>query len=51
MIFAVENVSYGTFADPSFEMVMDAIYTAHLDWEENLLVGAQKLLALYQAHF
>ena len=27
MIFAVENVSYGTFADPSFEMVMDAIYT------------------------
>ncbi len=25
--------------------------TAHLDWEENLLVGAQKLLALYQAHF
>ena len=25
--------------------------TAHLDWEENLLLGAQKLLALYQAHF
>ena len=25
--------------------------TAYLDWEENLLVGAQKLLALYQAHF
>ncbi|MBP7927307.1 MAG: 5'-nucleosidase, partial [Acinetobacter sp.] len=25
--------------------------TAHLDWEENLLVGAQKLLALYQTHF
>ncbi len=27
IIFAVENVSYCTFADPSFEMVMDAIYT------------------------
>jgi adenosylhomocysteine nucleosidase len=25
--------------------------TAHLDWEDNLLLGAQKLLALYQAHF
>ncbi|OTG69570.1 5'-nucleosidase [Acinetobacter sp. ANC 4470] len=25
--------------------------TAHLDWEENLLLGAQKLLALYQKHF
>jgi adenosylhomocysteine nucleosidase len=25
--------------------------TAHLDGEENLLVGAQKLLALYQTHF
>ncbi|EZI57382.1 5'-methylthioadenosine nucleosidase [Klebsiella pneumoniae] len=25
--------------------------TAHLDWEENLLLGAQKLLALYQNHF
>lgn len=25
--------------------------TAHLDWEENLLLGAQKLLALYQTHF
>lgn len=24
---------------------------AHLDWEENLLLGAQKLLALYQNHF
>lgn len=23
--------------------------TAHLDWEENLLLGAQKLLALYQS--
>jgi hypothetical protein len=28
IIFAVENVSYCTFADPAFEMVMDAIYTA-----------------------
>lgn len=28
IIFAVENVSYGTFADPSFELVMDALYTA-----------------------
>ena len=25
--------------------------TAHLDWEDNLLLGAQKLLALYQAYF
>lgn len=25
--------------------------TAHLDWEENLRLGAQKLLALYQRHF
>ncbi|WP_392389600.1 5'-methylthioadenosine/S-adenosylhomocysteine nucleosidase family protein [Acinetobacter ursingii] len=25
--------------------------TAHLDWEANLLLGAQKLLALYQRHF
>ncbi|RSP49299.1 5'-nucleosidase, partial [Acinetobacter baumannii] len=25
--------------------------TAHLDWEENLLLGAQKLLALYQNYF
>lgn len=25
--------------------------TAHLDWEDNLLLGAQKLLALYQHHF
>ncbi|OTG96762.1 5'-nucleosidase [Acinetobacter sp. ANC 4654] len=25
--------------------------TAHLEWEENLLLGAQKLLALYQKHF
>ena len=24
--------------------------TAHLDWEDNLLLGAQKLLALYQAN-
>ena len=28
VIFAVENVSYCTFADPSFDLVMDAIYTA-----------------------
>lgn len=27
IIFAVENASYGTFADPSFELVMDALYT------------------------
>ncbi|MEG1855406.1 MAG: 5'-nucleosidase, partial [Acinetobacter sp.] len=25
--------------------------SAHLDWEENLLLGAQKMLALYQHHF
>ncbi|WP_130804925.1 5'-nucleosidase [Acinetobacter sp. Marseille-P8049] len=25
--------------------------TAHLDWEANLLLGAQKLLALYRQHF
>ncbi|RKG33125.1 5'-nucleosidase [Acinetobacter guerrae] len=25
--------------------------TAHLDWEANLRLGAQKLLALYQQHF
>ena len=26
-----------------------ADHTAHLDWEENLLLGAQKLLALYES--
>lgn len=25
--------------------------SSHLEWEENLLFGAQKLLALYQSHF
>lgn len=24
--------------------------TAHLDWEDNLLLGAQKLLKLYQSN-